>query len=63
MFGSFSNEMKSCAHCGMWHQGVCPRIKSIEYYPNGMIKKIIYQNLNFESDDVEGVPEDYEIGW
>ncbi len=63
MFGSFSNEMKACVHCGMWHTGVCPRIKSIEYYPNGMIKKIIYVNLNLDFDEPESIPEDYEIGW
>jgi len=36
----------SCGHCGFMHSGVCPRIKSIEYYENGMIKKIEYHGPN-----------------
>jgi hypothetical protein len=35
-----------CGHCGFIHDGVCPRIKSIEYYENGMIKKVEYHGLN-----------------
>jgi len=31
-----------CGHCGMYHGSVCPRIKAIEYYPNGTIKRIEY---------------------
>lgn len=35
-----------CVHCGYIHDGVCPRIKSIEYYENGMTKKIEYHGPN-----------------
>lgn len=35
-------ETKECGHCGLWHSGPCPRVKSIEYYPNGTIKSIEY---------------------
>ena len=32
-----------CGHCGMYHQSqVCPRIKSIDYYANGMVKHVEY---------------------
>ena len=31
-----------CSHCGYFHMGPCPRIKSIEYFPNGTIKRIDY---------------------
>jgi hypothetical protein len=34
--------MNKCQHCGFIHDGVCPRIKSIEYYENGMLKKVEY---------------------
>lgn len=34
----------SCKHCGLIHAygGVCPRIKAIEYYPDGTIKRVEY---------------------
>lgn len=31
-----------CGHCGMFHAGPCPRIKAIEYFPNGMLKRVEY---------------------
>jgi hypothetical protein len=33
-----------CSDCGCWHQGQCPRIKAIEYYQNGTIKRIEYRD-------------------
>lgn len=36
------NQQNQCEHCGLWHNGVCHLIKSIEYHPNGTIKKIEY---------------------
>lgn len=29
-----------CAYCGMMHIGVCIRVKSIEYFPDGTTKKV-----------------------
>lgn len=31
-----------CGHCGYSHCGPCPRIKAIEYHPDGTIKRIEY---------------------
>lgn len=31
-----------CPFCDGWHSMPCPRVKSIEYYPNGTIKKVEY---------------------
>ena len=32
---------RGCPYCGAhMHTGMCPRIKAIEYYPNGSIKKV-----------------------
>ena len=31
-----------CGHCGCYHSGPCPRIKAIEYYENGTIKRVEY---------------------
>jgi len=30
-----------CPHCGFIHQTTCPRIKSMEYYPDGIVVKRI----------------------
>lgn len=35
----FSN---SCQHCGNWHSGICPKVKAIEYYNDGTIKRVEY---------------------
>lgn len=34
---------KACGHCGMWHGPVCPRIKAVDYYPDGSIKRVEYR--------------------
>ena len=31
-----------CGFCGNYHGPTCPLIKSIEYYPDGTIKRIEY---------------------
>jgi len=38
-----------CPYCStpnnyVYHYGPCPKIKSIEYYPSGTIKKIEYKD-------------------
>lgn len=34
----------ACQHCGsvVAHQGKCPLVKAIEYFPNGMVKRVEY---------------------
>ena len=32
----------SCQHCGGWHTGVCPRVKSLEYDECGRIRRVEY---------------------
>ncbi len=41
MFKGFDD---ACPHCGKWHIGTgpCPRIRAIEYHPNGIIKRVEY---------------------
>lgn len=29
-----------CPHCGLIHETTCSRIKSIEYHPDGSIKRV-----------------------
>jgi hypothetical protein len=31
-----------CGHCGFYHAPPCPRIKAIEYHPDGSVKRIEY---------------------
>lgn len=31
-----------CYYCGCWHQGVCGRVESIEYHPDGTVKKVTF---------------------
>lgn len=47
--GSIPGQLDYCGHCGAWHQGQCPRIKSIEYWPDGTIKKVEYHDLQAKS--------------
>ena len=39
-----TGDTKQCCHCGLIHlfSGICPRIKEIEYFPNGTIKRVEY---------------------
>lgn len=34
-----------CTHCGHYHFGPCPRIKAVEYWPNGTVKKVEYHDM------------------
>lgn len=29
-----------CDYCGLHHMGACPRVKAIEYYENGTVKRV-----------------------
>ena len=37
---STTSGIEVCAYCGMIHTGVCPRVKAIEYYPDGIVKRV-----------------------
>lgn len=44
--------MSECPYCSnditkVYHTGKCPKIKSIEYYPNGKTKKIEFKEEDF----------------
>lgn len=34
--------LKSCQHCGNVHAGQCPRVKAVEYYRDGSVKRVEY---------------------
>jgi hypothetical protein len=35
----------SCQFCGWYHHGVCIRVKAIEYYDNGQIKRVEFHDI------------------
>lgn len=37
--------MKPCHYCGQSHATICPRIKAIEYFGNGKIKRVEFDEL------------------
>ena len=46
------SDSRACPHCSsqyqlVYHGDTCPRVKSIEYYPNGTIKKLEFNDQNF----------------
>ena len=32
--------ISNCPYCGVGHVGTCPRVKAIEYFQNGMVKRV-----------------------
>lgn len=42
MTSAIPDQNGTCSHCGMLHVGPCLRIKAIEYYPNGTVKRVEY---------------------
>lgn len=34
--------LTECVHCGLIHKGRCQRIKAIDFYPSGDIRRIEY---------------------
>lgn len=52
------SKIYSCPYCSnehnfIYHQGVCPKVKSIEYYENGTTKKVEFHEKKVESSELE----------
>ena len=30
----------ACSYCGYYHEGTCPRVEELEYYPDGALKRV-----------------------
>jgi hypothetical protein len=41
-----------CEHCGFGHLGTCPRIKAIEYHPDGTVKRIEFHPAVLQLESV-----------
>jgi hypothetical protein len=35
---------EKCGHCGCYHDGACPRVKAIEFYGDGAIRRVEYHD-------------------
>jgi hypothetical protein len=35
-----SDALHACRYCGVHHPGECPRVKAIDYYPDGTTKRV-----------------------
>lgn len=56
-----TTELQPCYHCGMHHPGVCPRIKRIDYYPDGSIKSVEYHEERPAPAVVSPLPSDGDM--
>ncbi len=48
VMGQANHIIGTCPHCSgpfnaVYHTGACPRIKAIEYHPNGTLKRIEFR--------------------
>lgn len=41
---TLSSSTVTCPHCGLLHEHTCHRIKAIEYWPNGEIKRVEFHD-------------------
>lgn len=46
----------NCQYCGNIHGGMCPRIKTIEYYANGQVKRIEFRDQDPPAAPMQLVP-------
>ena len=42
----------TCRWCGCSHTGVCPRVRAIEYHPNGQIARVEFHDTASRLGDV-----------
>jgi hypothetical protein len=57
--------MSTCPHCGGWHNGACPQVRAIEYWPNGSVKRVEYERgqggVPVQQVGRQPLPDDYTI--
>lgn len=46
-----------CPHCNYGHAGTCPRIKAIEYHPDGTVKRIEFHEPRPISMPMPSIPD------
>lgn len=45
---TISTYTEPCHYCGGWHSGFCPKIESIEYYPDGAVKAVKFKGIEID---------------
>jgi hypothetical protein len=35
----------NCTYCGGCHEGICPRVETVEFYENGSVKSVQLREL------------------
>lgn len=50
-----SSEGITCQHCGQFHKTTCPRIKALEYFPDGTVRRVEFYDPK-SADAVAGGP-------
>lgn len=48
-------QLSTCRWCGCSHDGMCPRVKTIEYYRNGSVKRVEFHEPTMEREYVPSV--------
>lgn len=56
--GTNNTPFLRCSHCGLLHLTTCPRIRSIEYHPDGTVKRIEFHEPRFASVSPTPAPPD-----
>lgn len=41
-----------CPYCGMGHSSICPRVRAIEYHPDGSTKRVEFYNPQPDQDRI-----------
>lgn len=34
---------RRCPYCATGHEGACPKVKAIEYHPNGTVRRVEFK--------------------
>jgi hypothetical protein len=53
---STSATNSKCPHCGLIHEMTCPKIKAIEYHPNGTVKRVEFFSIGDQLGPVMPAP-------
>jgi len=59
-----SDAAQKCRYCGSItpHQGICPSVKAMEYYPDGTIKRVEMKTAQDYPPVVSSSPRDWLTG-
>ena len=49
----------SCPYCAAYHEGVCPLVEELEYYPDGALKRV---KLRSQAAEIPPQPRGLDIG-